>query len=74
MNAWDCIGGVKLPTPYILMYQGERYMRSIVLLIMTFVYAAAADPFAGLQYTDGKARSAADFAGQPVVVIYACGH
>ena len=49
-------------------------MRSLVVLMMTFVYAAAADPFAGLQYTDGQTRTADDFAGQPVVLIYACAH
>ena len=49
-------------------------MRIFIVLMMSFIYATAADPFAGLQYTDGKSRSAADFAGQNVLMVYACAH
>ena len=49
-------------------------MRSFILMMVVFVCAAAADPFAGLQYTDGKSRTAADFAGQNVLMVYACAH
>jgi hypothetical protein len=46
-------------------------IRSAAMLALLVITAAlsAADPYASLAFTDGKARSQADFAGQTVVVI-----
>ncbi len=49
-------------------------MRILLLFVCTVAFAIAADPYASLQFTDGKSRSAADFAGQGVVTVYFCGH
>ena len=49
-------------------------MRCILLLALSLSFLLAEDPFAGLQFTDGKARTAADFAGRNVAMLYVCSH
>jgi hypothetical protein len=47
------------------------------LLAVTGATRAAdgpADPFTGIRFTDGKARSIADLGDQTVVMVYFCGH
>lgn len=44
------------------------------LLLMLSTSLAAADPFAGVAFTDGKQRSLGDLGDQTVVVMYFCGH
>jgi hypothetical protein len=36
--------------------------------------AAASDPFAGLQFPDGKTRSLEQFHGQTVITVWFCAH
>jgi len=50
-------------------------MRTLLLLcVATLIAAVAADPFAGLRFSDDKARSLDDFPGQAVMVVQFCGH
>jgi hypothetical protein len=50
-------------------------MRAALLLIVAALATLpAADPLDGLDFVDGKQRTAASFAGQTVVIVYFCGH
>lgn len=49
-------------------------MRVFLVLLAAMVSLVAADPFAGLRFTDGKEHSLGEFPGQAVVVVYFCGH
>lgn len=49
-------------------------MRSILILLIAVSCLTAADPFEGFVFTDGQTRTAADFAGQHVALVYLCAH
>jgi hypothetical protein len=50
-------------------------MRFLVLIAcLAACLSAGEGPLAGFRFSDGKARSLADLAGDAVLVVYACGH
>ena len=46
----------------------------ILILSLLVAGLAAAIPFDTFDYADGQDRSAADYSGQPVLVLYFCSH
>ncbi|MBA3684220.1 MAG: hypothetical protein H0W72_03155 [Planctomycetes bacterium] len=50
-----------------------RLYQTAIVLCLTAA-AQAADPLAGMRFTDGKTRSLAQYGAQPVAVLYFCGH
>ena len=50
-------------------------MRPLLLLALLLApILAAEDPLSGFRFTDGQERRLADWPGQPVLIMYFCGH
>lgn len=47
---------------------------ALLACLAVLACAAASDPLAGIAWTDGRARTRADYASETVVVMYFCGH
>jgi hypothetical protein len=53
----------------------RRILATLILLgALGAASASEADPLVGLRFSDGRARSLADFPGQSVMVVFFCGH
>ena len=47
---------------------------ALAVLLMASTAVTAADPFAGLRFSDGKSHSYQDYSKQTLFIVYACSH